>query len=271
MHTPIQVDLTYAIRDPSGAPPSTITVGEGGQGRRRTGPEEQRQVAIRDARSLRGELSLDLHGFRLVDHPVHGDLWDAAYRAQDYDRSIERLVKQETGAARVVVFDHTLRSEAPDRQQGTHARGPVQLVHNDYTPWSAEQRVRDVLAAEAEALLAHRYAIVQVWQPIGRPVARSPLAICDARTLAAADRITARRVHPTRVGETFHITYNPDHRWFWFPELQPHEALVFKTFDSAEDGRARFTAHTAFELPGQAADAPARESIEARTLAFFAP
>ena len=41
-------------------------------------------------------------------------------------------------------------------------------------------------------------------------------------------------------------------------------------FDSAKDGRVRFTAHTAFDDPGSPAGAPPRQSIEARALAFFA-
>ncbi|MGH8701999.1 MAG: hypothetical protein ACREVR_12615 [Burkholderiales bacterium] len=40
--------------------------------------------------------------------------------------------------------------------------------------------------------------------------------------------------------------------------------------DSAQDGRARFTAHTSFVDPTTPAGAPPRQSIEARTFAFFA-
>ena len=47
------------------------------------------------------------------------------------------------------------------------------------------------------------------------------------------------------------------------------EALVFKVYDSEKDGRARFTAHTAFEDPNTPDGAPERESIEMRTIAFF--
>ena len=75
--------------------------------------------------------------------------------------------------------------------------------------------------------------------------------------------------HPDRVGEIYHITYNPDHHWFYFPHMQTNEALVFKTYDSATDGRARWTAHAAFDDPTSEPDAPDRESIEVRTLAFF--
>jgi hypothetical protein len=47
------------------------------------------------------------------------------------------------------------------------------------------------------------------------------------------------------------------------------EALVFKVYDSRKDGRARWTAHTAFQDPTAPPDARPRESIEIRTLAFF--
>lgn len=42
-----------------------------------------------------------------------------------------------------------------------------------------------------------------------------------------------------------------------------------RTFDSNRDGRARWTAHCAFDDPNSSSDAPPRESIEMRTLAFF--
>jgi hypothetical protein len=51
--------------------------------------------------------------------------------------------------------------------------------------------------------------------------------------------------------------------------MRPDEALDFKTYESQRDGRARWTAHTAFDDPTAPPDARPRESIEIRTLAFF--
>jgi hypothetical protein len=42
-------------------------------------------------------------------------------------------------------------------------------------------------------------------------------------------------------------------------------------YDSQKDGRARFTPHTSFEDPTTPPGAPPRQSIEARSLAFFSP
>ncbi len=53
--------------------------------------------------------------------------------------------------------------------------------------------------------------------------------------------------------------------------MQRNEAMLIKCYDSSDDGRARFTAHSAFDDPTTPPDAPARESIEVRTRAFFAP
>jgi len=78
-------------------------------------------------------------------------------------------------------------------------------------------------------------------------------------------------VYEGRTGEVYQTAFNPDHRWYYFPEMARDEALLIKCYDSMEDGRARFTAHTAFDDPTTPPDAPPRESIEARTLVFFPP
>ena len=99
-----------------------------------------------------------------------------------------------------------------------------------------------------------------MWRPIRHPVESSPLAICDARSVSLDDLVISERRYPDRVGQTYAITYNPEHKWFWFPRMRRDEAIVFKVFDSLKDGRARWTAHTAFDDPDLAAQrAPARK------------
>jgi len=110
---------------------------------------------------------------------------------------------------------------------------------------------------------------VQVWRPIRHPVECWPLAIADAQSLSLGDMVVTERRYQDRIGQTSAITYNPAHRWYWFPQMRPDEALVFKVYDSMKDGRARFTAHTAFDDPTTPPHPRPRESIEIRTLAFF--
>ena len=228
-------------------------------------------MTIHDARGARNSLSLDREGFVFVDHETEvEDFYDPHELETVYYPEIERLIKDHTGAHRVLIFDHTLRSGDEATQAEKHLREPVKVVHNDYTEWSGPQRVRDLLPAdEAAALLEGRVAVVQVWRPIRGPVLSSPLAICDARSVRSEDLIPAERHHKDRVGEIYQLAFNPGHRWCWFPRMQRSEALVFKCYDSCRDGRARFTAHGSFDDPDTPPDAPARESIEVRTLAFW--
>ena len=172
-------------------------------------------------------------------------------------------------ASRVVIFDHTLRSGEEAEREAKLIREPVLSAHNDYTEWSGPNRVREFLPDEAEELLKRRFAIIQVWRAINRPIQSNPLALADAKSVALDDLLVAERRYPHRVGQTYRLKYNPDHRWFYFPEMRRDEALVFKVYDSAKDGRARFTPHTSFNDPRSPAGAPPRQSIEVRAFAFF--
>jgi hypothetical protein len=266
----VTAELVYTID--TGVKPVNESFGPGDLQRRDVGALESRPMRIRDGRPLAGQLSLEHNGFVLVEHETRvADFFDKAQLAAVYYPEIEALVKRVSGAQRVVVFDHTLRSGDEAERQAQQIREPVLLVHNDYTERSAPQRVRELLPEEADALLPHRFAVIQVWRAINRPIRRNPLAIADARSLAPRDLIISERRYSHRVGEVYRVSYNPDHAWFYFPQMRRDEALVFKVYDSETDGRARFTAHTSFDDPTTPPDAPPRQSIEIRTLAFFAP
>ena len=228
-------------------------------------------VAMHDGRQVADKLSLDREGFELVRHETAvKDFYDDDEVRAVYYPELERLLKQATGAARVVIFDHTRRADGGGEPGAKAERAPVRLVHNDYTEKSGPRRVRDSLPAdEAEEALRHRYAEVNVWQPIRGPVLSSPLGLVDASSIAPGDLVTVDLVYEDRTGEIYHGLYNPDHRWYYFPDMETGEAVLIKCFDSARDGRARFGLHTGFDDPTTPAGAPARESIETRALVFF--
>jgi hypothetical protein len=129
--------------------------------------------------------------------------------------------------------------------------------------------VRDLLPDEAASLPRRRFAIVNVWRPIAGPLLDAPLALCDARTIDPGDFVATDLKYPDRTGEIYSVTFSPQQRWYYFPRMRRDEVVLIKCYDSAQDGRARFTAHGAFDDPTMPAGAPPRESIEARTLAFF--
>jgi hypothetical protein len=244
--------------------PGSLDVRTGG------GQQDPRRVVIHNGRRGAQDSTLDRNGFRFVRHDTKvADFFNEAEIRATYYPEMEALVKAQSGASRVVVFDHTLRTADDAAREARQIREVVRRVHNDYTEWSGPQRLRDVLPREADELLRRRFAIVQVWRPIRYPVETFPLAICDAQSLAGADLIVSERRYPDRIGQTYAITYNPAHRWYWFPRMRRDEALVFKVYDSLKDGVARWTAHTAFDDPTSPPGARPRESIEIRTLALF--
>jgi hypothetical protein len=262
--------IPYTVN--TGEPLVNETFGPGDVSRRRTGTQELRWMTVRDGRPVRDRLSLDREGFVFVEHRTRvADFFDEEQVRAVYYPEIERLVRELSGAVRVVLFDHTLRSGDEAERRRRLVREPVLSAHNDYTEWSAPQRVRDLLPDEAGSLLAHRFAIIQVWRAVNRPIESNPLAIAAADSVAFGDFLLAERRYPDRVGQTYRLMYNPGHRWYYFPRMRREEALVFKVYDSARDGRARFTPHTSFDDPNSPADAAPRQSIEARALAFFAP
>jgi hypothetical protein len=236
----------------------------------RTGTYTPRPVLVRNGRAALGRISLDREGFQLVREPTaftnfrDSDAVKAAYYPE-----VETAVKRATGATRVVVFDHNVRHAPSALAKKNGEKEPVKRAHNDYTVKSGPQRVRDLLGDEAEVLLRQRFAVVNLWRPISGPVEESPLALCDAQSIAPADLVATDLVYRDRIGETYSLAYNPAHRWFYFPQMRTDEAVLIKCYDAAEDGRARIAAHSAFDDPTSPQNARPRESIEARTLVFF--
>jgi hypothetical protein len=264
----IEATVNYLLD--TGEMPVTYVAVPGSADTRSSSTLDPRRVTIRNGRPQADRFTLDRNGFRFVRHDTKvADFYDQDEVRRVYYPEMEALVKQESGASRVVVFDHTLRTADDELREAQKIREVVRRVHNDYTEWSAPQRVRDILPDEADALLRRRFAIIQVWRPIRHPVETFPLGIADAQSLSPEDLVVSERRAPNRVGQTYAVTHNPAHRWLWFPRQRRDEAIVFKVYDSLKDGRARWTAHTAFDDPTSPANARPRESIEIRTFAFF--
>ena len=266
---PDTIEATVNYHLDTGEMPYTYTGGPGSTEHRSSRTNDPRRVTIRNARN-HSDFVLERNGFRFVRHDTKvADFFNVDEIKRVYYPEMEALVKFEIGASRVLVFDHTLRTADDEMREAVKIREPVRRVHNDYTEWSGPQRVRDLLPQEAEGLLERRFAIVQIWRPIRHPVESLPLGICDARSISPKDFVISERRYPNRVGQTYAITYNRAHEWYWLPRMRREEALVFKVYDSETDDRARWSAHTAFDDPTSPPNARPRESIEIRTMAFF--
>lgn len=216
-------------------------------------------------------MSLDREGIAIGRHPTpFRAFYDADAVERDFYPEMERLVLAQTGGRRAIVFDKNVR-HAPSAETPTTFLGkPARLVHNDYTARSAPQRVRDLLGErEAADVLQRRYAFVNLWRPIVGPLRDAPLALCDARSVAPETVVVSSLIYPDRRGEVYRLTYSPQHRWLYFPDMEPDEVIFIKCWDSLEDGRARFSAHTAFDDPSCPPGSPPRQSIEIRTLVMW--
>ena len=262
--------LLHYLADTTEAPESYGGISQSEADQKRKGKYAEHSMPIYNGRAVAHGLSLEREGFILVDHNTQvKNFYDEAEVRSVYYKETEELVKRITGAKRVLVFDHTLRAADSAIREKNQVSSPVRNAHNDYTEWSGPQRVRDLLPQEADDLLSRRFAVVQTWRPINKPVQNDHLAIADAQSIGMSELVPSARIYPNRRGEVYHSTYNPAHRWYYFPNMQRNEAMVFKCYDSSKDGRARWTAHCAFDDPTAPANVPPRESIEMRTLAFF--
>jgi hypothetical protein len=247
--------FTYAYDAPPGHPKTNVTM-------------MPHPVVVHDARGLNPVPTVDREGFALVRRQSRlENFYDEDQVREVYYPECECLLADLGGAPRVVVFDHIVRNAARTNEKGI--KMPATAVHNDYTASSGPQRLRDLLPTEAAELLRHRFAIINVWRPLRGPVLDSPLGVCDARSIAPGDLVPNARIYPDRRGEIQAVKFNPAHRWYYFSEMQPEEALLLKCYDSADDGRARFTAHSAFLDPTAPPNSPPRESIETRGLVLF--
>lgn len=216
----------------------------------------------------RAAVSFERNGFTLLKHDTAADLTDQADAERSYYPEARRLVQELTGAGEVLVFFGVMRG-GDDAAGG----GPALSAHVDFTEVGLHDWIDRLAPDRADELKSKRLANINLWRPI-RPVESTPLAICDQQSVERADflRVSFAREHNGETviskGRGFNTAYNPRHRWYYYPDMQPDEVLAFKLLDT-RDPELRMTAHTAFEDPTSSPDAPKRLSYELRTIAVF--
>lgn len=245
----------------------------GGDETEHVGNYRTQEVEIHDARERLSETGLDREGFMLVSHKsAVSDFYDDAALRATYHAELIQLLKRVTGAPRIEVFDDTRRSSSAAKQRERGTRDPANIVHNDYTHASGHRRLADFFSDSPEEwhkLEQRRFAIVNAWRPIGEPVLDHPLVVCDARTVREHDLVPVERRGEDRTGELQVALHESGQRWYYYPHMDRDEVLLFKTYDSALDGRTRFTPHSSCKDPRAPEGAPPRESLETRCLVFF--
>lgn len=219
-------------------------------------------VELHDARNTNVDLDFHSDGLSFVRAPTSvGTFRDPGAVRDTYDRELTELLRAETGATEVVVFDHTVRID----DEGT--RPPARHVHGDYNAASAQRRLIDILGeSRATEWGGGHFAIVNVWRPIECVVEQVPLAFADPKTVAASDWIDIDIVYPDRRGQITGLVRQPTHRWIYLSRMRPDEAAIFSVYDNR--GRPAI-AHSAVELLNDRDNVCPRRSIESRTLVRF--
>lgn len=261
---PAEVPINYLYEPPPGT-------------RRENCTYELRVIDIHDCRPAVGRLSVDRQGFELREAPTRvADFFDDAQVTRSYYPEIAELARFVTGSTRAYVFDHLVRKREPSRPLmsfGQRSRGgqagAAGRVHNDYTEASGRRRLSRVVNDPHSEAAVTRFCILTLWRSITPyPVLDTPLAVCDAGSVAAGDLVASEIRYRDRTGEIYLVTHSPDHRWWYVPKMERNEVLVFKQYDSAT-GVAKFAPHAAFDHPDAPAGARPRQSIEVRCLVTY--
>jgi hypothetical protein len=240
-------------------------------------PLEQHRVSITALRDGRKSYRLGLHGIEVVrglgtdvdpSGPTHGT----------YLRALEQMIRTLTGASRVVALGNGVirRSERAQGYRCDETTVLGRFAHCDFSPRASGSSLwveNMLLATEARERLTRRYAIYNVWQSLSEPPQDTPLAFCDPESIATDDAVGCDQVIRTDAGKkiAYELTlyrYSDRQRWFYFPDIERNELLIFTGFDS-DAARPQGVPHAAFTDPYCPADAAPRESFDERLIAFF--
>lgn len=226
---------------------------------------EDHDVVVRNARLA--ATSFDRHGFTLVDFPTDVDFTDRADIERRYYPEVARRVKAMTGASEVLVFLGILRGGEDDK-----GGGPALSAHVDFNEAALRQWVAQLAPDRLEEFSGKRLVNINVWRGT-IPVENMPLAVCDARSVAKEDFLRVSLGKPAGgfqegMPAGLNMAYNPRHEWYYYPDMQPDEALMFRLFDTA-NADWQMSGHTAFIDPTAKPGSPKRQSFEVRTIAIL--
>ncbi|CAJ1362921.1 unnamed protein product [Effrenium voratum] len=237
-------------------------------------------VPLRDARRAPPRLGQEAAQLlRAATRLLPEDFYDSGRVVAEYYQEVRDAIQDATGAVEVIVFHHIVRNEALQASPGLDNRGAgvggyARNAHADYTARTAVGAARQSLSRITDPEVRSRcqkcrFVLVNAWRNISDlPVQQHPLAVLDAQTLKEEDLVTVELRYATFSSESLQLRPAPRHRWLYAPGMEKDELLLFKQYDS-DPTQPQHAFHCALDVavPGS----PARESIEVRAVAFFAP
>ncbi len=250
------------------------------------GVGEAVSVPIADARAAVADLGLDTSGFACHRVPTAVTDWfDTEQVMAVYYEECRSFARELLGASHAFTFDHLIRepgsqtsgggTDGSTRVTGVEAGGGyIAAVHMDYTTETTWARYL-ALHGVTEPADATRVVVLNFWRPLCEVVEDHPLAVCDARSVAAEDLqevlvygYGAENYSWHEIGiPTYSVKASERQRWYYYPRMTADETLVIKSYDSrGVVGGA--CPHASFALADAPADAAPRRSIELRVLCY---
>ncbi len=240
--------------------------------------QDVQAVTFHDARTWAEPPTLEREGVMLAPHKTAiRDFADRSEVRARYGQELAELIRSVTGAKRVVGFPggHMRFSPRSPRYMTGSNSQPAYFPHVDCTPRTAHGLVPSrFFGIEAEDLKpGERLVGYNIWRVVSDPPQDMPLAVCDVRTVAREDLVEADGVYdegpePWMTAEAYLVRHNPAHRWIYFSDMRPDEALIFRAYGNEPVWLAG-APHSAFTDPSCPADKGIRISVEARAYAVF--
>jgi hypothetical protein len=230
------------------------------------------EVEIADARGL--GCDLDVEGFTLVQHAsAVADLTDLKAVAEVHSGEIAELLQRLTGCDHVAMTPFgILRFSEKLGENAAHDNShPARFVHVDMAKEDAAA-LRTKGAPEGKTVV--RSAQYNVWRALSGTPQDVPLGLCAYPSVAPEDLLPCDAIFDPLDGSpewgfaNYLLEANPAHRWYYYSNMTPTEAIVFKTSES-DPARAQCMPHGAFDNPLAGPDAPARVSLEMRGTCYW--
>lgn len=230
-------------------------------------------VPILNARVHSPKPMLRVMGFELVDCPFAPILVDSSDQLKsEYNNRLCSLLRSVTGGSRATVLRHNWRSSEIDPNHPGATRAPVLVVHNDYTASSAFESARPHFCSNSNGACESGslpFMLLTVWRSTRGAVGQYPIAVCDGRTISTPDLVNVYRHRGSQVHSLQLARYSLSHKWYFYNDMQPEEALVFVCHVSKSGYSFRSTLHSAVNIQSPESEMAPRNSIESRCIVFF--
>ncbi|KAI0104457.1 hypothetical protein F4814DRAFT_430833 [Daldinia grandis] len=222
-------------------------------------------------------ISLEKNGFCYIQHETQyvPSLGVDTGVVKKYRAENEELLRSFFKADFVHCYDYKMRKNAPMALENYDPGDPLLVeqvavgAHVDISLDTVPRLLKSILNEEQLQIFfqpGYRFRLINTWRPILPQCEDRPLALCDYSSIDVNDLIATDRVYPDWNQEIYYLKYNKGQHWYWLPNQKSNEPFLFLTYDSHSGSNARYCPHVSVENSMATSQAPARESVETRTL-----